>query len=331
MRKMGVLRKYMPITYFTSLVGTLALVGTPFFSGFYSKDSIIDAAKIASEHGGGVQHYAYWCVLLGVFVTSFYSFRLLYMTFHGEERFRHAHADHAHGHDAHEEAAHDAQAADAHGGHSGDVHAHDEAHADHGHHGPVEPRESPLVVTIPLILLAIPSILVGWFTVGTMLFGRYFEGSIVIDAAKHPAMAQMAEEFHGATAMALHAFSWNSPLWLAVGGFVAATWIYLVDPRLGPKLKKTLALPVRILEDKYGFDKLWIDGFGGIGVLLGKLFWRAGDAAVIDGIVIDGTSNFIGRSAAVLRNLQSGYLYHYAFAMILGLIALLGALLHWQV
>ncbi len=172
--------------------------------------------------------------------------------------------------------------------------------------------------------------LVGWFTVGTMLFGKFFDGSIVVDAAKHPAMAEMAEEFHGATAMALHAFSWNSPLWLAIAGFALATYIYLLHPALAGKLKKTFALPARILEEKYGFDKLWIDGFAGIGVMLGKLFWRAGDAAVIDGVVVDGTSNFIGRAAAVLRNLQSGYLYHYAFAMILGLIALLGVLLRWQ-
>jgi NADH-quinone oxidoreductase subunit L len=305
MRRMGGLRKYMPITYVTSLIGTLALVGTPFFSGFYSKDSIIDAAKIAMEHGGGVAHYAYWCVLLGVFVTSFYSFRLLYMTFHGEERFRHppdVHEDHE---DAEAQAHHD------------------------DHHGPVEPHESPWVVTVPLILLAIPSILVGWFTVGPMLFGKYFEGSIFIDAAKHPAMTEMAEEFHGATAMAVHGMT-QSPFWLALAGFVAATWIYLLNPQLAPKIKRALSLPAKILEDKYGFDKLWIDGFGGIGVMLGKLFWRAGDAAVIDGVVIDGTSNLIGRAAAVLRNLQSGYLYHYAFAMILGLIALLGALLRWQ-
>ena len=330
MRKMGGLRKYMPVTWITMWVGTLALVGTPFFSGFYSKDSIIDAAKVAAEHGGWVQHYAYLAVLLGVFVTSFYSFRLLYMTFHGEERFRHTHVDHWHGHAAHDAHGHDdhAHADHGHEANAGDGHSHDE---DHGHHGAVEPKESPLVVTVPLVLLAIPSILVGWFTVGPMLFGKYFEGSIVIDATKHPAMATLAEEFHGATAMALHAFAPNSPLWLAIAGFAVATYIYLLHPALATKLKKTFALPAKILEEKYGFDKLWIDGFGGIGLMLGKLFWRAGDAGVIDGVVIDGTSNFIGRAAAVLRNVQSGYLYHYAFAMILGLIALLGALLRWQV
>ncbi len=301
MRRMGGLRKYMPVTYITMLIGTLALCGMPFFSGFYSKDSIIDAAKINAQHGGGwVQQYAHWAVLLGVFVTSFYSFRLLYMTFHGEERFRHPppHDDH---HDAHD---------------------------DHGYHGPVEPHESPLVVTIPLILLAIPSLLIGWFTVGPMLFGHFFDGAIMIDAIKHPAVGALAEEFHGATAMALHGLA-QPPFWLAFAGFGLATYIYLLHPTLAPKLKQRFALPARILEDKYGFDKLWIDGFAGGGLKLGKLFWRVGDVGIIDGIAVDGTSHFIGRSAAVLRKLQSGYLYHYAFAMILGLIALLGVLLRW--
>ena len=300
MRRMGGLRKYMPITYITSLIGTLALTGMPFFSGFYSKDSIIDAAKIASEHGGWVQHYAYLAVLLGVFVTSFYSFRLLYMTFHGEERFRHPPP-----HDAH--------------------HA---AHDEHGHHGPVEPHESPWVITLPLVLLAIPSLLIGFLTVKPMLFGTFFDGAIVVDAAKHPAMGALAEEFHGASAMALHGFL-QLPFFLALAGFGLATYIYLLHPALAPKLKKQFALPARILENKYGFDTLWIDGFAGAGLKLGVLFWRVGDTTVIDGALVDGTSHFIGRSAAVLRRLQSGYLYHYAFAMILGLIALLGVLLRW--
>ncbi len=304
MRRMGGLRKYMPITYITSLIGTLALVGMPFFAGFYSKDSIIDAAKAVSEHGGWVQHYAYLAVLLGVFVTSFYSFRLLYMTFHGEERFRHppAHDDR---HDAHAEPDHD-----------------------HGHHTPVQPHESPWVVTVPLILLAIPSMLIGFLTVKPMLFGKFFDGAIVVNAVQHPAMHALAEEFHGATAMALGGLA-QPPFWLALAGFGLATYIYLLHPALAPKLKQSFALPARILEDKYGFDKLWIDGFAGVGLKIGKLFWRVGDAAVIDGVVVDGTSHFIGRSAAILRRLQSGYLYHYAFAMILGLIALLGALLRW--
>ncbi|MBS0457602.1 MAG: NADH-quinone oxidoreductase subunit L [Proteobacteria bacterium] len=298
MRKMGGLRKYMPITYITSLVGTLALVGMPFFAGFYSKDSIIDAAKIASEHGGGVAHYAYWCVLLGVFVTSFYSFRLLYMTFHGEERFRHAHDDHGHGHDA------------------------------HGHHGPVEPHESPWVVTLPLILLAIPSLAIGFPTIGSMLFGGFFNDSITVNAAQHPAMATLGEEFHGALQMALHGFM-GAPFWIMLAGFAVATYIYLLHPVLAPKLKKTFAVPAKILEEKYGFDIFWARGVAGTGARIGRMFWRAGDGAVIDGVLIDGTTRLIDASAGVLRRLQSGYLYHYAFAMILGLVALLGVLMRW--
>jgi NADH-quinone oxidoreductase subunit L len=302
MRRMGGLRKYMPITYITSLIGTLALVGTPLFAGFYSKDSIIDAAKAVSEHGGWVQHYAYLCVLLGVFVTSLYSFRLLYMTFHGEERFRHPPAQDDH-HDAHD---------------------------DHGHHAPVEPHESPWVVTLPLILLAIPSAVIGYLTVGPMLFGHFFDGAIVVNSDLHPAMRILGEEFHGAGAMTLHAFTdWRSPLWLAIAGFGLATYIYLLHPVLAPKLRKQFAPMVYVLEKKYGFDKLWIDGFAGGGIKLGKLFWKVGDTAVIDGAVVDGSAHFIGWSARALRKLQSGYLYHYAFAMILGLIALLGVTLRW--
>ncbi|MBS0599334.1 MAG: NADH-quinone oxidoreductase subunit L [Proteobacteria bacterium] len=334
MRKMGGLRKYMPITYITSLIGTLALVGTPFFAGFYSKDSIIDAAKIASEHGGGVQHYAYWCVLLGVFVTSFYSFRLLYMTFHGKERFRDAHDDH-HGHDAHGHHDHVGRAAAIHGAAVSDHEARPgnplpgvRGHAPVAHESPAHPHESPWVVTLPLILLAIPSALIGYFTVGPMLFGHFFDGAITIDAAKHPALATMTEEFHNALAMGLHGFA-GLPFWIAFSGFALATYIYLLHPALAGTFKQKLALPARILEEKYGFDKLWIDGFAGAGVRLGKLLWKAGDATVIDGVMIDGTTRFIGGTAALLRRLQSGYLYHYAFAMIVGLIALLGVVLRW--
>ena len=298
MRRMGGLRKYMPITWITMWIGTLALIGMPFFAGFYSKDTIIDAAKIAAERGGWVQGYAYLAVLLGVIVTSFYSFRLLYMTFHGEERFRHA-------------PAHD---------------AHHDAHDDHGHHGSVEPHESPLVVTLPLILLAIPSLAIGFFTAGPMLFRKFFDGAIVIDAVRHPAMAKLAEEFHGAVAMGARGFL-QLPFWLAFAGFAAATYIYLLHPSLAPKLKQRFSLVARVLENKYGFDTLWIKGFAGSGIAFGNFFARRGDGGLIDGLLINGSANFIQRSASVLRRLQSGYLYDYAFAMILGLIALLAALI----
>ncbi len=335
MRKMGGLKKYMPITYWTSLVGTLALIGMPFFSGFYSKDTIIEAAELASEHGGMIQHYAYWSVLLGVVVTSFYSFRLLYLTFHGEERFRHADASHAHLHAVADEHAH----AEAHAiPHHDDLHhdashdaTHHDAHAgddeDHGHHGPVEPHESPWVVTVPLILLAIPSMLIGFFTIKPMLFGEFFQGAIdmvSLDGQPKP-MAELGEHFHDAVAMALHGFG-QWPFWLAFLGFAMATYIYLFNPAVAVRSRQIFAWPIRILENKYGFDEVWIKGFAGGGLGLGKFASRFGDAGLIDGLIVNGSAWLMDRIAALIRRLQSGYLYHYAFAMILGLIILLAML-----
>lgn len=332
MRKMGGLRKYMPITYWTSLLGTLALVGTPFFSGFYSKDTIIEAAAHAAhgEHANWITQYAYYAVLLGAFVTAFYSFRLLYMTFHGSERFRDAHA--GHGHDAH----HDAHAHDEHGKHDG--HAHDDhAHDDHGHHGPHEPHESPWVVTLPLILLAIPSVLIGFFTAGPMLFGTdwlghtkqlpFFLGAIDLAAARDT-IAQVGEEaWHGPVKFALHGFV-APAFWLAFAGFALATIMYLWKPDLPAKAAKLFKLPIRILENKYGMDNLWIDGFAGGGVQIGKAS-RAIDGKLIDGAVVNGSASVVGFIANLARRVQSGYLYHYAFAMILGLIALLAVVIRF--
>ena len=321
MRKMGGLRKYMPITFWTSLIGTLALVGTPFLSGFYSKDSIIEAAAHhAHTSHGWVATYGYWAVLLGAFVTSFYSFRLLYLTYFGEERFRHAHDDH----DAHAEHAH----GDA--GH-GDAH-----HDDHGHHGPHEPHESPWVVTLPLILLAIPSIAIGFITVGPMLFGTdmlghekqlpFFLGAIEV-LKEHDVMAALAEEFHGPVAFALHGFV-APAFWLAFGGFALATLMYLIRPALPAKVAAfpPFALIARVLDNKYGMDDLWIGGFARGGVLLGKVS-RKHDEKVIDGLFVNGSARLVDLFAGLLRKTQSGYLYHYAFAMILGLIALLAVLI----
>ena len=308
MRRMGGLRKYMPITYITSLIGTLALVGTPFFSGYFSKDSIILAAEVAAESGGLVQQYAMWAVLLGVFVTSFYSFRLLYMTFHGEERFRHAPAD-----------AHDDHAHDEHG------------HDDHGVH---EPHESPWVVTLPLVLLAIPSIAVGFFTVGPMLFGDFFAGAIFVTEANNT-LAGVADKIwhaeHGwlsaVVGFGMHFYA--SPVfWLAFGGFASATYIYLFNPAIAERSRKALAPVVRVLENKYGFDDLYQALFAGGSLKLGRAFWRGGDAAVIDGVIVDGTASLVDRVASIVRHVQSGYLYHYALAMIVGLVALLGVLIH---
>ncbi|MCW0412747.1 NADH-quinone oxidoreductase subunit L [Xanthomonas sacchari] len=327
MRKMGGLRKYMPITYWTSVIGTLALVGTPFFAGFYSKDTIIEAAQ---HHAEGmpfwsVENYGYLAVLGGVLITSFYSFRLLFLTFHGQERFRDAHAHH----DAHHDDAHGAHAHDDHG---------------HGHHGAHEPHESPWVVTVPLILLAIPSIAIGFFTIGPMLFGTDWAGHHAAAAIKGQAVSfftgivdfydpardtvgALAEEFHGPVAFALHGLT-QPPFFLTLAGFALAWILYLWKPELAAKARKTFSVPVWILENKYGFDKLWIGGFAGGGVRLGKVS-RAVDTHVVDGVMVNGTARVIDLAANLLRRTQSGFLYHYAFAMIVGLIALLGVLMHF--
>ncbi|KPN20000.1 NADH:ubiquinone oxidoreductase subunit L [Xanthomonas sp. Mitacek01] len=339
MRKMGGLRKYMPITFWTSVIGTLALVGTPFFSGFYSKDVIIEAAKEANG-GGWVYQYAYWSVLLGAFVTSFYSFRLLYMTYFGKERFRDAHAsdDHA-AHDAHgQETHHEPLHNDGHGhvaASTRDAHAHD----DHGHHGVHEPHESPWVVTLPLILLAIPSILIGYFTAGPMLFGTdwsghhegqwFFDGVIHV-LASHDVMAAVKDAlWHGPNALALHGFI-APAFWLVVAGFVLATVMYWWKPELPAKAARVFALPIKVLERKYFADDLWIGGFAGGGVALGKLS-RVFDTRLIDGVFVNGPARLVGLVSGVVRRLQSGALYHYAFAMIVGLIVLLAVLIkYWR-
>ncbi|GAB2996671.1 NADH-quinone oxidoreductase subunit L [Arenimonas maotaiensis] len=301
MRKMGGLRKYMPVTYWTSLIGTLALVGTPFLSGFYSKDTIIEAAHFATQSGHWINTYAYWAVLLGVFVTSFYSFRLLYLTFHGKERFdTHAAEHHAEPHETHG----------------------NENHDDHGHHGGL-PHESPLVVTVPLVLLAIPSIFIGFFTVGPMLFGGFFTGAIEV-LPRNDVIGALGEEFHGPVAFALHGMQMPA-FWLAFGGFALATYIYLFNIKVAERASRLFALPIRVLENKYGFDDLWIKGFAGGGIALGKRAWKYIDAGLIDGVLVNGTANLVGHVSRAVRGMQTGRLTTYAFAMILGLIVLLAA------
>jgi NADH-quinone oxidoreductase subunit L len=324
MRRMGGLRKYMPVTFWTMLVGTLALVGTPFFAGFYSKDTIIEAAaEHAHEAGNWVATYGYWAVLLGAFVTAFYSFRLLYLTFFGEERFDAPTPEHYVAPEA-DSSEHEAALAGEHG------------HDAHGHHGAHVPHESPWVVTVPLILLAIPSLLIGFLTVGPMLFGTdvlghakqlpFFLGAIDVPAA-HDVVGKLAEEFHGPVAFALHGFM-APAFWLALAGFALATVMYWWKPELHHEARRLLSWPVRVLEDKYGFDTLWIEGFAGGGVKLGKLS-RKTDERLIDGLFVNGSARLVDFSAGLLRRTQSGYLYHYAFAMILGLIGLLAVLLRF--
>ena len=319
MRRMGGLRKVMPITFWTSLIGTLALVGTPFFAGFYSKDTIIEAAaEHAHQAHNWIATYGYWAVLLGAFVTAFYSFRLLYLTFFGAPRWHVKLPDDA-THDQAEEHA----VEDDHG------HGHDHAHP---------PHESPWVVTVPLILLAIPSAVIGFFTAGPMLFGTNWSGQIkqlpfflgAIDVAPaHDVLSKLVEEFHGPVAFALQGFL-APTFWLAFSGFALATVMYWWKPELHVRAGAMFALPVRILQDKYGMDALWISGFAGGGLKLGQAS-RQVDEKLIDGFFVNGSARFIDVAAGVLRKTQSGYLYHYAFAMILGLIAMLAVLIrYWQ-
>jgi NADH-quinone oxidoreductase subunit L len=301
MRYMGGLRKYMPVTWITMWIGSLALAGTPFFAGFYSKDAIIEA--VGESHRWGAS-YAYFCVMAGVFVTALYSFRLLYMTFHGKERFTVEAPHHGHGHDGH----------DDHGDHTPGVLAH-------------APHESPWVVTLPLVLLAIPSVLVGYFTVGPMLFGKWFGGAIHV-AEKNDVLGELAHEFHGALAMGIHGFT-AAPFWLAFAGFAVATYVYLFNPRAADQAKSALKPIYNVLNHKYWIDELYFAVFAKGGVAMGRLFSRIGDTAVIDGALVNGSASVVHRVAMGSRRLQSGFLFHYAFAMILGLILLLGG--YWLV
>ncbi|CAG0931713.1 NADH-quinone oxidoreductase subunit L [Rhodocyclaceae bacterium] len=301
MRRMGGLRKYMPITYLTVLIGALANAGFPPFAGFFSKDSIIEAVHLSTTTGAG---FAYALILAGVFVGGFYSFRLVFFAFHGKERFRDAPA-----HDAHEAHGHDEHGLDAHG------------HDDHGHHGPVEPKESPWVVTVPLILLAIPSVIAGWTMIGPALFGNYFGGAIFI-APEHPAIASMKAGFHGAIGMVIHGLM-TPPFWLALGGAATAWYLYIARPDLPAVIKAKSGALARILEDKYGFDRFNDWFFAGGARLLGRGLWKGGDQTVIDGLAVNGSARVVGWIASIVRLFQSGYIYQYAFSMIIGVFVLL--------
>jgi NADH-quinone oxidoreductase subunit L len=299
MRRMGGLAKYMPVTAVTCWIGALALIGTPFFSGFYSKDAIIEALAESHRWGAG---FAYWCVLLGVFVTSLYTFRLLFMTFHGAERFR-------------EPAAHD--------------HAHADEPHDHGHTG--DPHESPAVVTVPLVALAIPSVLIGALTVVPVLFGDYYGGSILVLPA-NDVIAKLSEEFAQPVwvSFALHGLT-APPFWLAVAGAVTAWLFFLRNPAWADRAQQRFGWLYRLLTQKYYFD--WVNEkviaplTRGIGIGL----WKGGDEVLIDGAMVNGTAEGVTWIGSVLRLVQSGYLYSYAFWMMIGLALLLGwFLMHFR-
>jgi NADH-quinone oxidoreductase subunit L len=288
-RWMGGLRKYMPITWITSLVGSVALIGTPFFAGFYSKDSIIEVVAESHLPGAGFAHFA---VLAGVFVTAFYSFRMYFLVFHGKERFD--------------------QNPDAHHGHD-----------DHGHgHHDSKPHESPWVVWVPLVLLAIPSVFIGYMTIEPMLFGDFFKGAIFIDAEKHPGMEELAHLFHGRVEMALHALS-TAPFWLALSGVVLSYYMYMINPALPTAIKKA-AMPIyTLLENKYYLDWFNENVIARGARALGTGLWKGGDQFLIDGTVVNGSWKLVGWISGGVRKIQTGYLYHYALVMILGVFVLM--------
>ena len=295
MRNMGGLRKYMPITWLTMLIGNLSLIGTPFFSGFYSKDSIIEAVKMSHLPGSG---FAYFAVLASVFVTAFYAFRQYFIVFHGKERWREVkHDHHAHGHD------------------------------DGHHHGLLpdqNPHESPLVVTLPLMLLAIPSVIIGYLTIQPMLYGDFFKDVIFVDNAAHPVMHEMAQEFHGAMAMVTHSIT-SPVLYLAIGGVAAAWFLYCAAPQLPAKIQAACKPIYRLLENKYYLDAIYFAVFARGARVLGNLFWKVGDTMIIDNGIVNGAARAVGSIAAQVRKMQTGFVYTYAATMVFGLLVMIVA------
>ena len=288
-RWMGGVRKYMPITWITSLLGSLALIGTPFFSGFYSKDSIIEAVAESTLPAAGFAHFA---VLAGVFVTAFYSFRMYFLVFHGAERY-----------DQNPDAHHD-------------DHAHDDGHHDH------TPHESPWVVTVPLLLLAIPSVVIGYFTIDAMLFGDFFKDAIFVNEDKHEAMHELGHAYHGAIAMAMHAFS-STPFWLAFAGVVSSYYMYMINPAVPAAIKRACMPIYNLFENKYYMDWINENILARGARALGTGLWKGADQSVIDGGIVNGSWKLVGAVSAVTRQIQTGYLYHYALAMIVGVFLLM--------
>jgi NADH-quinone oxidoreductase subunit L len=275
MRRMGGLRRYMPVTYITALIGALALVGFPGFAGFFSKDVIIEAVHYSDTPGAG---FAYVCVLLGVFVTALYTFRMLFLTFHGEPRM-------------------------------------DEHTREHLH-------ETPLVVTLPLVLLAIPSVVIGAWTIGPVVFGDFFGGALAA-RPDNDVLGKLGESFHGWAGFIGHAFVAGPAVYLALAGIVVSWYVWLRNPGVAEAAAQRLRLVQRVLERKYGFDELYQAVFMRGGRRLGEGLSRVGDARVIDGWIVNGAARAVGHWSTLMRHLQSGYLYHYAFAMILGVLAAL--------
>jgi NADH-quinone oxidoreductase subunit L len=299
MRKMGGLRKYMPITYWTVLIGALANAGIPPFSGFFSKETIVEALHVSQTPGAG---FAYVLAVAGVFVSALYSFRLVFFAFHGEERF-------------------ESHAPEDHGGHGAGKAGEAESHAaEEPHHEPMhgKPHETPAVVTVPLIMLAIPSVLIGGLTLGPMVYGDWFGSAIAASAT----MEELAKEFHGAAAMMVHALT-TLPFWLAIAGVATAWFLYIRRPDLPAVIKARSGVLATILERKYGFDEFNDWFFAGGARRVGTGLWSWGDKTIIDGIMVDGTARLIGWFAGVARRMQTGYIYHYAFTMIVGVFALL--------
>jgi NADH-quinone oxidoreductase subunit L len=290
-RYMGGLRKYMKITWITSLIGSLALIGFPLLSGFYSKDTIIEAVHESKIFGQG---YANFAVLCGVFVTAFYSFRMYFLVFHGNERY--------------DQAPHD-----------------DHHHDDHGHSHAAKPHESPWVVTLPLVLLAIPSAILGYLGIEKMVHGDWFKGVIAV-AKEHDSLAAVTAAFHGPLGMAIHGLS-TLPLFLALAGVALAYYLYVVNPALPMRLRTRFSGIVKILEEKYYFDRFNEFFFAGGARKLGEGLFRFGDRAIIDGAFVNGSAKGIGLLSGVMRHLQTGYIYHYAFVMVAGVLAFLTWLL----
>ena len=279
MRKMGGLYKKMPITWLTCFIGTIALIGFPGTSGFFSKDAIIEAVHHSDLFGSG---FAYFAVLSGVFITALYSFRLFFMTFHGEERMSKDTWMHLH--------------------------------------------EAPAVVTVPLSVLAIPSLILGAFLIGPMLFGDYF-GSTIYVAPAHDVLSEIGSHYEGVLLFTLYSFK-HPPVYLAFAGIAVAWLFYIKFPHWPEILVKRIRIVHCILIKKYGFDDfnqtVFADGFRKIGGLL----WKYGDISIIDGVFVNGTARGVGIVSSVIRHVQSGYLYHYAFSIIIGLLILIAVFVH---